>query len=184
MWASNKVLLKQQGTAQLVQKKVNVLATHMAKSVIDEDHVRTLAREGRMGVELPESVLKMTEGYEFRVYWFELIECARKLALTGMPVWFELGSVSQLTSQLAPSAGRPAAAAAAANVELMEALTSSAELVVHTSHKGGKGGGAAAAPHLAAEAAKVRRKTLAEKICSQVEWYLAEERLQARLDLT
>ena len=34
--------------------------------------------------------------YELRVYWFEIVECARKLALTGMPVWFEMGSVPQL----------------------------------------------------------------------------------------
>ena len=32
-----------------------------------------------------------------RVYWFEIVECARKLALTGMPVWFEMGSTAQLT---------------------------------------------------------------------------------------
>ena len=31
------------------------------------------------------------------VYWFEIIECFRKLALTGMPVWFEMGSTPQLT---------------------------------------------------------------------------------------
>ena len=50
-----------------------------------------------MGVELPASVLKLTEPYEMRVYWFEIVECIRKLALTGMPVWFEMGSTAQLT---------------------------------------------------------------------------------------
>ena len=51
---------------------------------------------------------------------------------------------------------------------LIDALDSSAELVIHSPKR-------LASP----ESSKVRRKTLAEKICSQVEWYLAAERLQA-----
>ena len=69
----------------------------MIKGVSSAEGARQLAREGRTGVKLPEAVLKLTEGYELRVYWFEIVECGRKLALTGMPVWFEMGSVAQLT---------------------------------------------------------------------------------------
>ena len=78
-------------------ERSNELATKMYKGVTDEKIVREYGRKGQMGVTLPASVLKMTAGYEFRVYWFEIIECYRKLALTGMPVWFEMGSVAQLT---------------------------------------------------------------------------------------
>ena len=78
-------------------ERSNELATKMYKGVTDEKSVREYGRKGQMGVTLPASVLKMTAGYEFRVYWFEIIECYRKLALTGMPVWFEMGSVAQLT---------------------------------------------------------------------------------------
>ena len=72
------------------------LTKTMMKSVATAEGARQLAREGRMGVQLPQAVLKLTEGYELRVYWFEIVECVRKLALTGMPVWFEMGSVPQL----------------------------------------------------------------------------------------
>jgi len=79
------------------QRRKEELATTMMKTVADAGSVRQLARKEKMGVKLPASVLKMTEGYEFRTYYFEIIECFRKLALTGMPVWFEMGSVPQLT---------------------------------------------------------------------------------------
>ena len=58
--------------------------------------------------------------------------------------------------------------ASEAAIALAEALESSAELVVKSP-----------ASRLSADGAKVRRKTLAEKICSQVEWYLEPEQLQA-----
>ena len=79
------------------QQDTAKLSSMLMKGVTNVDSVRDLARDGKMGVSLPASVLKMTEGYEFRVYWFEIIECFRKLALTGMPVWFEMGSVAQLS---------------------------------------------------------------------------------------
>ena len=37
---------------------------------------------------------------DLRVFWFELFECVRKIMLVGMPVFFEVGSVSQLTFAL------------------------------------------------------------------------------------
>eukprot|EP00966_Prymnesium_polylepis_P247123 5714885-Prymnesium_polylepis.3 len=46
---------------------------------------------------LPDYVLKLVGGFEYRVYWYELVECARKLMLVGAPVFFDPpGSVQQL----------------------------------------------------------------------------------------
>ena len=46
--------------------------------------------------QLPDTVLKLVSGYELRVFWYEVFECFRKLALVGMPVVFDPGSVAQL----------------------------------------------------------------------------------------
>ena len=35
-------------------------------------------------------------GYEMRTYWFEVFECLRKLALVGLPIFFEPGSSGQI----------------------------------------------------------------------------------------
>ena len=46
---------------------------------------------------LPDYVQKLILGYELRTYYFELIECFRKLAIVCLPVFFQpSGSVSQL----------------------------------------------------------------------------------------
>ena len=45
---------------------------------------------------LDPTLRKLMAGYEMRTYWFELFECARKILLVGMPVFFEVGSVEQL----------------------------------------------------------------------------------------
>ena len=39
---------------------------------------------------------KLTGGYEMRAYWFEVFECARKICLIGLPIFFEPGSAGQL----------------------------------------------------------------------------------------
>ena len=42
-------------------------------------------------------VQKLVLGYELRTFWFELLECGRKLAIVCLPVFFQpSGSVSQL----------------------------------------------------------------------------------------
>ena len=80
-------------------------------------------------------------------------------------------SVSQLTPMLQ-------SAAVDAIYARADAVTSSAELVVRLPPR--NGAGSPLAPPSSPEGAPcVRRKTLAEKICSQVEWYLSESRLQA-----
>ena len=40
---------------------------------------------------------KLTAGYEMRCCYFEVFECARKIMLVGVPVFFNVGSVEQLT---------------------------------------------------------------------------------------
>jgi len=55
------------------------------------------AREVQLRAALPDYVQKLIGGFELRVYHFELIDCARKLAIVCMPVFFKpSGSVSQL----------------------------------------------------------------------------------------
>jgi len=46
---------------------------------------------------LPDYLRKLVGAFEFRVYWFEIAECFRKLMLVGAPVFFDPpGSVQQL----------------------------------------------------------------------------------------
>jgi len=46
---------------------------------------------------LPDHLRKLVGGFRFRVYMFELVECARKLLVVGGPVFFDPpGSVQQL----------------------------------------------------------------------------------------
>ena len=42
------------------------------------------------------SLSKLTDGYEMRVYWFEVFECVRKISLVGLPIFVEHGSATQL----------------------------------------------------------------------------------------
>ena len=45
---------------------------------------------------LPGYFKKLTAPYEYRVYYFEIFECIRKLLLLGLPILFEKGSMPQL----------------------------------------------------------------------------------------
>ena len=49
---------------------------------------------------MPSTVQKLVVGYEYRVYWFEIFECMRKLALTCLPQLLEPGSIDQLVVTL------------------------------------------------------------------------------------
>ena len=53
--------------------------------------------EERQLKQLPSYVKKLTSGYEMRVYAFEIFECFRKLALVGVPIFIEAGSLAQAT---------------------------------------------------------------------------------------
>jgi len=44
---------------------------------------------------LPPYLQRLVGGYELRAYWFEIFECARKVALVGLSVFFEPASVAQ-----------------------------------------------------------------------------------------
>ena len=58
---------------------------------------RLTAEEERLRDELPDFMQKLILGYELRTYYFELIECFRKLAIVCLPVFFQpSGSVNQL----------------------------------------------------------------------------------------
>jgi len=54
-------------------------------------------REEALRAGLPDYVQKLILGYELRTYYFEIIECFRKLAIVCLPVFFRpSGSVGQL----------------------------------------------------------------------------------------
>eukprot|EP00964_Phaeocystis_antarctica_P046102 scaffold26581_cov60-Phaeocystis_antarctica.AAC.6 len=45
-------------------------------------------------------ITKLTDGYELRVYWFEVFECVRKICLIGLPIFIDPGSSAQLIAGL------------------------------------------------------------------------------------
>ena len=56
----------------------------------------TTAKLDQIRSKLPTTLRKLTAGYEMRTYWFEIFECARKIALIGLPILFEPESPGQL----------------------------------------------------------------------------------------
>ena len=55
------------------------------------------AEESRLRSELPDYMQKLILGYELRSYYFEIIECVRKLLIVCLPVFFTpSGSITQL----------------------------------------------------------------------------------------
>ena len=63
----------------------------LRKAVNKKIRVNNLGRGG-----LP----KLTDGYEMRVYWFEVFECVRKICLIGLPIFIDPGSSAQLITGL------------------------------------------------------------------------------------
>ena len=62
-----------------------------------EQQLLDLENEGNtLNAQLPDFMRKLTSGYSKRAFFFEVIECFRKLAMVCMPVFFPIGSVSQL----------------------------------------------------------------------------------------
>ena len=49
---------------------------------------------------LDPTLRKLMAGYEMRTYWFELFECARKLLLMALPIFFKSHPTVQLTLAL------------------------------------------------------------------------------------
>jgi hypothetical protein len=62
----------------------------------EADHDASRAAYEELRDALPTTLRKLTAGYEMRTYWFEVFECVRKIALVGLPVFFEPGAPSQL----------------------------------------------------------------------------------------
>jgi len=86
-----KALLRRSNSAALLTSK-------MSSGVRSADDVLRLARKGEIGgVVLPVSILNLIDGYELRVYWFELVECLRKFVLIVVPRLIERGSESQVS---------------------------------------------------------------------------------------
>lgn len=52
--------------------------------------------EVRLRTQLPGYIQALSgNGYALRVFYFEIVECLRKLAIIGVPVWFQAGSTQQ-----------------------------------------------------------------------------------------
>ena len=45
---------------------------------------------------LAPGLLKLTNGFTARCYWFEVFECVRKICLVGLPIFLPIGSSAQL----------------------------------------------------------------------------------------
>ena len=45
---------------------------------------------------MPSYVRKLLSGYAYRTFYFEIIDCVRKLLIVCMPVFFPAGSPGQL----------------------------------------------------------------------------------------
>ena len=89
---------RRSSVSALIRRRTSQVSTSRRLSTLSPELLREKTRKGRYeDIILPETVVKLIQGYELRVYWFEIVECVRKLALVCMPVFFEMGSPSQLT---------------------------------------------------------------------------------------
>ena len=61
----------------------------------DEEMEHILAKHTHLMNHLSIKVKKLTNGYTFMAYFFEVFECLRKVCLVGLPVFIEPGSVTQ-----------------------------------------------------------------------------------------
>ena len=78
----------------------NPKSSKAVQEMITKEYTMSLARldaeEEALMDQLPDFVTKLISGYRLKCFWFEIFECARKLALVCMPVWFPAGSDEQL----------------------------------------------------------------------------------------
>ena len=56
-----------------------------------EQHEMAAERYDKLREKLPTILRKLTAGYELRTYWFEILECIRKILLVGVPVFCPAG---------------------------------------------------------------------------------------------
>ena len=75
----------------------NAMDAAQLPAEIEEKIDKLKAEEDKVRKALPDYVKKLIVGYELRVFYFEILECLRKLAIVCLPVFFSpTGSVSQL----------------------------------------------------------------------------------------
>ena len=53
----------------------------------EEEHEMATDRYDKLRAKLPTILRKLTAGYELRTYWFEILECIRKILLVGVPAF-------------------------------------------------------------------------------------------------
>ena len=83
------------------RRQVAWLLSAAERKALPIDVLRRLRRleweENLARKQLPGSISKLVNGYEVRMWWFEIFECVRKLAVACLPVFFQpSGSPSQL----------------------------------------------------------------------------------------
>ena len=66
------------------------------RSEENQSSIAGVREAAKTDAELPPYLLRLTAGYECKYAWFEVFEMARKLALIGLAVFFESGSLSQV----------------------------------------------------------------------------------------
>jgi hypothetical protein len=94
--ASKKSIWSRQ-SRQSVWRSSRASRVHMQDAAVQTKIDRLQKEEDKLRKKLPDYVQKLILGYELRTYYFELIECTRKLAIVCLPVFFQpSGSVSQL----------------------------------------------------------------------------------------
>jgi hypothetical protein len=71
-----------------------------AKTGHEQDMLTLKADMEEMRKVLPSHVQKLIDGYDMRCYWFEIVECVRKLLLVGVTNFFTPGSDRQLLFSL------------------------------------------------------------------------------------
>ena len=92
---------------RLVEGKMADAWTRLLRQADALPHVAYLTEQAEKGEpggfvqvltleQLPGYFKKLIGPYELRVYWFEVFECVRKVALVGLPVFFMPGTLEQL----------------------------------------------------------------------------------------
>jgi len=82
------------GSARESSSRWSAASLSVQSIVESEDAQRDEAQ--RLRSQLPPAVQQLTDGYEMRCFWFEIFQCLSKLLLLGCPIFFPMGSASQL----------------------------------------------------------------------------------------
>ena len=88
-------------TALTVLQEQELDEYHQARNTVqqrlEKQGVQSEGLEKHAQKLLPGYMIRLTSGYEYRTYWFELFECMRKVLIVGVPSTFpERGGTAQL----------------------------------------------------------------------------------------